>query len=223
MGETPPGVEALTRRQKEILRLIAQHLQAKEVARLLNISERTVKTHTEEARKRLGVATSRDAARLLAAHEATNGIGPEDRGPPRPMDDDAASAPVSDHEHTLPTERGLPVDPLERPGDRLAHAGGAGQAGPDQRNPARPADPDAHGRSGEGGIHHDRGDRLADRRLPDFERLSAVERRLASLNAFQWLGLIVVVGVLSAILVSGLIAACLGTLEGLQVLNRQIG
>jgi len=33
----------------------------------------------------------------------------------------------------------------------------------------------------------------------------------------------VVVGVLSAVVVSGLIAAVIGTLEGLQVLNRQIG
>lgn len=32
------GVEALTARQREILRLISQHMQAKEIARALDIS-----------------------------------------------------------------------------------------------------------------------------------------------------------------------------------------
>ncbi len=50
----------LTARQKEILRLVAQNLQAKEIARELGISERAVKTHTDAARRRLGVATSRE-------------------------------------------------------------------------------------------------------------------------------------------------------------------
>ena len=84
------------------------------------------------------------------------------------------------------------------------HAGGGARAGPERR-------------AGEGGVQHDRGDRLVDRRR------DSLEKRLNRLNAFQWLGLIVIVGVLSAILASGLIAAVIGTLEGLQVLNRQIG
>ena len=90
MENEAAGIEALTRRQKEILRLISQHYQTKEMARALNISERTVKTHTEEARRRLGVATSRDAARLLAAYETA--LGRDDRGPAGPMGDDAAAA-----------------------------------------------------------------------------------------------------------------------------------
>lgn len=222
MGDKTTGVEALTQRQKEILRLISHHLQAKEVARLLNISERTVKTHTEEARKRLGVATSRDAARLLADHEIALGRG--DRWPAGPIAASPGDLPVSAHEQALYPERTLHADALERSGERLAHAGLAGQAGSRRGNPDGDTGPEPQRPGRQGGVHDDRGNRLVDRRFPvsDGRLGPGLARRLASLNAFQWLGLIVLVGVLSAVLVSGLIAACLGTLEGLQVLNRQI-
>ncbi len=82
------GVEALSERQKEILRLMAKHLQAKEVAFILKISRHTVDTHTEEARRRLGVATSREAARLLSDYE--NGL-PVDQGPPLVRDGEGPS------------------------------------------------------------------------------------------------------------------------------------
>ena len=217
MGSKTAGIETLTQRQKEILRLISQHLQAKEVARLLNISERTVKTHTEEARRRLGVATSRDAARLLVTYEAEAGIGLDDRGPAGPMDETRAESSVSPHEQAISSRRIISDHALERSGDRLAYAGGAGQAVPGRGDIRRGAAVEPDRWPGEGGVQHDRGDRLVDRR-PD-----SLEQRLARLNAFQWLGLIVIVGVLSAILVSGLIAAVIGTLEGLQVLNHRIG
>lgn len=67
------GVGSLSKRQKEILRLVARHHQVKEIARLLNISEATVRTHTEEARRRLGAATSREAAIVLLRHESGDG------------------------------------------------------------------------------------------------------------------------------------------------------
>lgn len=84
------ALEHLTIRQKQILRLIADGHQAKEIARLIGIGERTVKTHTEAARKRLGVATSREAARWLAAAEksSTDAV-PDDRWPSGPMATDA--------------------------------------------------------------------------------------------------------------------------------------
>lgn len=67
------GVDSLSKRQKEILRLVARHHQVKEIARLLSISEATVRTHTEEARRRLGAATSREAAIVLLRHESGDG------------------------------------------------------------------------------------------------------------------------------------------------------
>lgn len=83
--DRPTGIESLSQRQKEILRLVAQQLEAKEIARVLSISERTVRTHMEEARKRLGVARSRDAARVLIAHEQPAPLGNDDRPQPLPI------------------------------------------------------------------------------------------------------------------------------------------
>ncbi|ESQ86510.1 hypothetical protein ABAC460_23195 [Asticcacaulis sp. AC460] len=72
-NDTDGGVEALSARQKEILRLVAAHFERKEIARQLNISPHTVKAHIDAARKRLGVATDRQAARLLTEQE---GVAP---------------------------------------------------------------------------------------------------------------------------------------------------
>jgi len=215
MENKAAGIEALTPRQKEILRLVSQQYQAKEIARFLNIGERTVKTHTEEARRRLGVATSRDAARLLAAHERD--IGRDDRGTAGPKDGTDTDVLTKPHEQALFTKPVSYGDPLGSARNDLAATGATRKASLDPGNPGRhpAAEPDQ--RAGDGLVQPDRGDRLVDRRW------DSLEHRLAKLNAFQWLGLIVIVGVLSAILVSGLIAAVIGTLEGLQVLNRQIG
>ncbi|MFT4076759.1 MAG: LuxR family transcriptional regulator [Asticcacaulis sp.] len=227
MERKPAGIDTLTSRQKEILRLIAKQYQTKEIARLLDISERTVKTHTEEIRRRLGVASSRDAARLLVAHEALSealpqagqegaAIGREDRGATRPMAENPDTSLASPHEQTRLSASIAPDDPLGPAGNSLAPGRGAGEAGLDPRHTGGYPEAEHDQRPGDGTVRPDRGDRLVDRRR------GSLEYRLARLNAFQWLGLIVVVGVLSAILVSGLIAAVIGTLEGLQVLNRQI-
>lgn len=151
----PAGLAALTPRQKEILRLIAQNMQAKEIARLLDISERTVKTHTDAARRRLGVATSREAARLLVAWEAQHGIVPEGHRPSGPMD---AATPA----------------PSSSPREHLS--GGQATTPP-------------------------RGD---------------LQAWLNGLNPLQWLCLIVAVAVVSAVLLTGLVAAVLSTMEALQ-------
>lgn len=224
------AVETLTHRQKEILRLISQHMQAKEVARELNISERTVKTHTDAARKRLGVASSRDAARLLAEHDAASttthasapapapadhGIVPEDRWPSGTMAGAGDDVPVSAHEHTVLPQRTAPSGVMARPGDRLAEARSPRQAGAGHGYIEYGSSAQPGGRAGDGGVHDDRGDRLVDRRW------AGLERRLAALTAIQWLGLIAIVGVLAAVLMGGLIAASLGTLEAIEELHRQ--
>lgn len=65
----PIAIERLTPRERECLRLVAEHLHSKEIARRLRISQHTVDGHLNEARRRLGVASRRDAARLLVAWE----------------------------------------------------------------------------------------------------------------------------------------------------------
>lgn len=105
-------MESLSQRQKEILRLIGQGHQTKEIARLLDIRETTVKTHTETARQRLGVATSREAARLLLACESGHPLLLGGGGPPWPI----ATAPASMSPLSLPQsdDPSVVMTPLEQ-------------------------------------------------------------------------------------------------------------
>ena len=63
-------VAALTDRQREILQLLAEGKQAKEIAALLNISRRTVEFHKYRIMETLGIRTVAG----LAAYAATHGI-----------------------------------------------------------------------------------------------------------------------------------------------------
>lgn len=64
----------LTEREKETLRLLLVGHDAKSVAGALGLSVHTVNERLREARRMLGVTSSREAARLLARHE---GAGPK--------------------------------------------------------------------------------------------------------------------------------------------------
>ncbi|PIB94349.1 helix-turn-helix transcriptional regulator [Caulobacter sp. FWC2] len=61
--------ERLTPREREILRLIAGHLQSKEIARALGLSPKTVEMHVLSARRRLSGMSRRDAALAFVAWE----------------------------------------------------------------------------------------------------------------------------------------------------------
>ncbi len=63
-------VAALSQRQRECLRLVAQGFEAKEIGRALGISDLTVKNHLSAARATLGVARSIEAARIVIRAEA---------------------------------------------------------------------------------------------------------------------------------------------------------
>ncbi|USI73188.1 helix-turn-helix domain-containing protein [Sphingomonas morindae] len=63
------GIEALTEREKQTLRLIARGHDAKSVARSLDLSVHTINERLREARRKLAVPSSREAARLLFAAE----------------------------------------------------------------------------------------------------------------------------------------------------------
>ena len=67
------GFERLTPREREILRLIAQHRQSKEIARLLRLSPKTVEMHVLSARRRVGGLNRRDAALAFIAWETDPG------------------------------------------------------------------------------------------------------------------------------------------------------
>lgn len=72
LREPAPGPEALvarlTRRERDILRLIAQSQSNKEVGRCLDISEGTVKVHVRHLLKKMGMRTRTEAA-VWAARE----------------------------------------------------------------------------------------------------------------------------------------------------------
>jgi DNA-binding NarL/FixJ family response regulator len=62
----PESPEALTGRETDVLRLLAQGKANKEIAQLLSIGEKTVKTHVSSILAKLGVQ-SRTQAALYAA------------------------------------------------------------------------------------------------------------------------------------------------------------
>lgn len=59
------GVEALTDREKQTLRLIVRGHDAKSIARELNLSVHTINERLRDARRKLAVSSSREAARML--------------------------------------------------------------------------------------------------------------------------------------------------------------
>ena len=58
----PDSPEALTERETEVLRLLAQGKSNKEIAHLLSLSEKTVKTHVSNVLAKLGVPSRTQAA-----------------------------------------------------------------------------------------------------------------------------------------------------------------
>jgi DNA-binding NarL/FixJ family response regulator len=63
------GIGALTAREREVLAQIAEGRSNREIARLLRVSEKTVKTHVSSVLSKLGVADRTQAA-LLAVRQA---------------------------------------------------------------------------------------------------------------------------------------------------------
>ncbi len=73
VGRRPPAgpLGSLTRREGEVLALVARGLANRQAARALGISEHTVKAHLSAVYRKLGVATRGEAAAVLAAWRAS--------------------------------------------------------------------------------------------------------------------------------------------------------
>ncbi len=65
-------IAALTDREKQTLRLLLDGHDAKSIARECGLSVHTINEWLRDARRKLSVSSSREAARLLRAHEAAN-------------------------------------------------------------------------------------------------------------------------------------------------------
>ncbi|HEY6524237.1 MAG TPA: response regulator transcription factor [Solirubrobacteraceae bacterium] len=74
---TNDSIETLTRREREVLELIALGHSNKRIALELGVAEKTVKTHVGHMLAKLGVADRTQAALLAVQHGVSGGVGPK--------------------------------------------------------------------------------------------------------------------------------------------------
>ena len=86
---------ALTEKEKQTLRLIVRGHDAKSIARRLDLSVHTINERLRDARRKMAVSSSREAARLLLEAEGGHGAAslPENIGD-KPMGADAPEIPM---------------------------------------------------------------------------------------------------------------------------------
>lgn len=77
MDPTARDARSLSQKEREVLRPLLTGHDAKSIARLLGLSVHTVNERLRDARRKLGVSSSREAARILARQEG----GPDRIGP----------------------------------------------------------------------------------------------------------------------------------------------
>jgi DNA-binding CsgD family transcriptional regulator len=93
------GLAALTEKEKQTLRLIVRGHDAKSIARALDLSVHTINERLRDARRKMAVSSSREAARLLLAAEGGH-VTPETLGDtpigedPRAVSADQDPAPI---------------------------------------------------------------------------------------------------------------------------------
>ncbi len=109
---------SLTEKEKQTLRLIVRGHDAKSIARTLNLSVHTINERLRDARRKMAVSSSREAARLLLAAEGgqapalygpetfgDNTIGDDVRGPT--ADQDTAPTPGAERPSRFPILTGV--------------------------------------------------------------------------------------------------------------------
>ena len=82
-GETEPlsrplleGIESLTDREREILKMIALGMSNKVIGAKLFISEKTVKTHANHVFRKLGVSSRLQATLVFQSYQRAGAAGP---------------------------------------------------------------------------------------------------------------------------------------------------
>lgn len=104
---TNPALAALTDKEKQTLRLIVRGHDAKSVAVTLGLSVHTINERLRDARRKLMVSSSREAARLLLDAETPENLGDERTGEDaRSAANDVGQAP---DDGAAPARRRLPV------------------------------------------------------------------------------------------------------------------
>src|SRR5262245_36693950 len=67
-SRTPPGIQPLTERELEVMRLLMRGLQNKEIAADLVVTERTVKFHVSSILRKLGAGNRTEAVAIANKH-----------------------------------------------------------------------------------------------------------------------------------------------------------
>jgi DNA-binding CsgD family transcriptional regulator len=241
----PSGIENLTERQKQVLRLIARHQQAKEIARALNIAVPTVKDHVSVARRHLGVSSSRKAALILADYEARFGTIPEPatRTIPEPALETILEAPVgtipeechpsgrmgdaSDdaqdlaHEPELLSERRLSDNQPTRSGNSVEYVSRPGQAAASAGRPEHSSGTEQAAWAGEGRLHYGFSHGMADGRLSTGGFRVWLTGRLKSLNVWQCCVSIASIAITLTFIAVVLLAGGAATVQGIQHITGQ--
>lgn len=103
------GIDALTERERHTLRLILRGHDAKSAARELGLSVHTVNERLRDARRKLGVTSSREAARRLLAEEGDSADAAREPPPEKFADTPLGDAPER------PVEAGIAASATRRP------------------------------------------------------------------------------------------------------------
>lgn len=88
------GLRALTEKEKQTLRLMVRGHDAKSIARSLDRSVHTINERLRDARRKLAVSSSREAARLLLKAEGDGSVPTPDMSADVEIGGDAGRAPV---------------------------------------------------------------------------------------------------------------------------------
>jgi DNA-binding CsgD family transcriptional regulator len=102
------GLWALTEKEKQTLRLMVRGHDAKSIARSLDLSVHTINERLRDARRKMAVSSSREAARLLLEAEGTPEASPPDFLGDRLLGADAA--PVEADQDEAPVVGVRPAD-----------------------------------------------------------------------------------------------------------------
>ncbi|WP_313336345.1 DUF4019 domain-containing protein [Sphingobium yanoikuyae] len=107
------GLWALTEKEKQTLRLMVRGHDAKSIARSLDLSVHTINERLRDARRKMAVSSSREAARLLLEAEGAPDASPPDFLGDRLLGADAAPVEVDQHEAPVvgvgPADRRRPI------------------------------------------------------------------------------------------------------------------
>lgn len=208
--------DTLSDRQMEILGLLGQHFQVKEVAHRLGISEKTVRNHIDEARRRLGGLSMREAIRLIATQAETRSLGQNSLYRKNPISGTSDESAASGHEHEPSTERKLSDHQLRGTSGGLAYVGDTRQGSGGRDHDPGVESPQHEDGASENDLLNGGGHGLADDR--GGRRWIALKRWLNERSTLQWCGLIIASGAVLGLGLSAVFTVMIATIQAINIL-----